>query len=80
MCYIDVAIEGSCISDDLCMSPCSSDYIFAAEKRSAWRVVSEDSRDTCESFLLITCTGRIFTRNERVPPDTQAFQHIAKFY
>jgi hypothetical protein len=29
-------------------------------------------------FLLIDCTGRIFTAGA-VPPDTQLFQHIAKF-
>jgi hypothetical protein len=46
-----------------------------------WRIVVEDSQIRFESFLLIVCTGWIFTAHiyERVPPDTQMFQHIAKY-
>jgi hypothetical protein len=45
-----------------------------------WRVVSEDSdHRSDQSFLLIDCTGWVVTA-DAVPPDTQLFQHIAKFY
>ena len=44
-----------------------------------WRVVSEETDAKHQSFLLIDCTGWIVTANA-VPPDTQLFQHIAKFY
>ena len=45
-----------------------------------WSVVSEDSdHRSDQSFLLIDCTGWIVTASA-VPPDTQLFQHLAKFY
>src|ERR1041385_9144097 len=47
-------VEGLVISANLCMSPCSTDYIFTSFG-SAWRVVSEDSSSRW-SFLLIVCT------------------------
>src|ERR1041385_2514874 len=47
-------VEGLVISANLCMSPCSTDYIFTS-CGSAWRVVSEDSKNRW-SFLLIVCT------------------------
>jgi hypothetical protein len=58
------------ISATLCMSPCSSDFIFAAGSRTepgVWREVSEDSVSqhlggaSLRSFLLIACTPRIVT-------------------
>src|ERR1051326_4180398 len=36
---------GPVISADLCMSPCSSDYIFIPFDWDAWRIVSEDSKN-----------------------------------
>src|SRR5262245_50591459 len=39
---------GPVVSAGLCMSPCSSDYIFACYS-GAWRVVSEDSEGGCNS-------------------------------
>jgi len=65
------------------MSPCSRDYIFTSGRAGVWRVVSEDSDLEDRPFLLIDCTGWVFTARRcdvRVPPDTQLFQHIAKFY
>jgi len=47
-------VEGLVISANLCMSPCSTDYIFISFE-DAWRVVSEDSSSRW-SFLLIICT------------------------
>ena len=55
------------ISATLCMSPCSSDFIFASGSRSepgVWREVSEDfvsGASWTRSFLLIACTPRIVT-------------------
>jgi hypothetical protein len=55
------------------------------KSRGVWRVVSEDSDHGCDQpFLLIDCTGWIVTwqlacASFQVPPDTQLFQHIAKF-
>ena len=37
--------RGLVISASLCMSPCSSDYIFTC-LAGAWRIVSEDSKVT----------------------------------
>jgi hypothetical protein len=88
-------VEGLVISANLCMSPCSTDYIFTSS-RGAWRVVSEDSSSRW-SFLLIICTfafsrgdpsnprlnktqiTRIKADYSFVAKDTQTFQHIAKF-
>jgi len=64
------------------MSPSRSDYIFITQGEWVWRVVSEDSTNTCwKSFLLIGCTARIITTliSNAVPADTQLFQHLAKF-
>jgi polynucleotide 5'-kinase involved in rRNA processing len=62
------------------MSPCRWDYIFTDNYVvGVRRVVSEDSDLVDQSFLLIGCTGWIVTARA-VPPDTQLFQHIAKFY
>src|SRR5215212_11295431 len=47
-------VDGLVISANLCMSPCSTDYIFTSSQ-GAWRVVSEDS-SLRWSFLLIICT------------------------
>ena len=46
------------------------------------RTVSEDSRSSFESFLLIICTRSIVTRriSLRVARDAQTFQHTAGFY
>src|ERR1044071_5317530 len=60
---------GLVISANLCMSPCSTDYIFIFRLEDAWRVVSEDSLGDLKSeisnqkepFLLIICTCCIFT-------------------
>ena len=88
-------VDGLVISANLCMSPCSTDYIFTSFG-GAWRVVSEDS-SLRWSFLLIICTfafsrgdpsnpwlklpqiSRIKTDLSFVAKDTQTFQHIAKF-
>src|SRR6185369_11206021 len=58
-------VEGLVISANLCMSPCSTDYIFTPF-RSAWRVVSEDSSSRW-SFLLIICTFA-FSRRDPFNP------------
>ena len=42
-------VKGLVISANLCMSPCSSDYIFTCVA-GAWRVVSEDSKNL-DGFL-----------------------------
>src|SRR5437588_7435039 len=42
-------VEGLVISANLCMSPCSPDYIFTCVA-GAWRVVSEDSKNL-DGFL-----------------------------
>jgi hypothetical protein len=51
--------------------------------RRVRHMVSEDSgSDLNQSFLLIACTGPIFTADlfdRRVRPDTQVFQQIAEF-
>ena len=52
--------EGMNISAMLCMSPCSSDYIFTVS-RQVRRIVSEDSPISSEPFLLIVCTQHFFT-------------------
>jgi hypothetical protein len=71
-------VDGLVISANLCMSPCSTDYIFISFE-DAWRVVSEDS-SLRWPFLLIICTQHIVTAFlGRVMWDTQTFQHIAKF-
>ena len=49
-------------SAHLCTSPCSSDHIIL--RRSSpeiWRMASEDSERGAQSFLLVVCTGWIFT-------------------
>src|ERR671926_618577 len=53
-------VDGLVISANLCMSPCSTDYIFT--RLSAWRVVSEDS-SLRWPFLLIICTFAFLRRN-----------------
>jgi hypothetical protein len=82
-------VEGLVISANLCMSPCSTDYIFISFE-DAWRVVSEDS-SLRWSFLLIICTFAFLRESVSsvankpqitrifVAQDTQTFQHIAKF-
>ena len=42
-------VDGLVISANLCMSPCSTDYIFIFFE-DAWRVVSEDSKNL-DGFL-----------------------------
>ena len=39
---LSACAEGPVISAGLCMSPCSSDYIFIPASRDARRIVSED--------------------------------------
>jgi len=50
--------EGSVISANLCMSPCSPDYIFIGliSESDAWRVVSEDSKNLDGFLRFIVCT------------------------
>src|ERR1041384_3784032 len=43
-------VDGLVISANLCMSPCSTDYIFTCDITGAWRVVSEDSKNL-DGFL-----------------------------
>jgi hypothetical protein len=58
----DVAVGGSVISAELCMSPCRPDCIITALASRAWRAVSEDSRSRgIGPFLLISRTARVFT-------------------
>src|ERR1051325_665204 len=45
-----IFIDGLVISANLCMSPCSTDYIFTCDRAGAWRVVSEDSKNL-DGFL-----------------------------
>src|SRR5436190_11260205 len=46
-------VDGLVISANLCMSPCSTDYIFTLS--SAWRVVSEDSKNLDGFLRFIVC-------------------------
>src|SRR5215207_2499221 len=55
-------VDGLVISANLCMSPCSTDYIFIFFTEDAWRVVSEDS-SLRWPFLLIICTFAFSRRN-----------------
>ena len=59
-------VEGLVISANLCMSPCSTDYIFILFAEDAWRVVSEDS-SLRWPFLLIICTFA-FSRGDPFNP------------
>src|SRR5215210_9289480 len=43
-------VDGLVISASLCMSPCSTDYIFTCDRAGAWRIVSEDSKNL-DGFL-----------------------------
>src|SRR5205085_10470534 len=43
---LSIEIDGPIISVGLCMSPCSSDYIFTLRFEGAWRIVSEDSKNS----------------------------------
>jgi hypothetical protein len=48
--------------------------ISSSRDRDVRRMVSEDSHQADESFLLIFCTGRIVTTDcSAVPPDTPGF-------
>jgi hypothetical protein len=67
-----VSAGGSVISADLCMSPCSSDYIFtrACQSLEARRIVSEGSTSLGEATsLLIVRTGRFVTATQRCSDD-----------
>src|SRR3954454_16062170 len=48
-------VEGLNISVNLCMSPCSTDYIFTCDITGAWRVVSEDSKNLDGFLRFIVC-------------------------
>ena len=43
-------VDGLVISANLCMSPCSTDYIITCYITGAWRIVSEDSKNL-DGFL-----------------------------
>src|SRR5712692_2187269 len=47
--------DGLVISASLCMSPCSTDYIFIFFLEDAWRVVSEDSKNLDGFLRFIVC-------------------------
>ena len=47
--------DGLVISANLCMSPCSTDYIFIFCFEDAWRVVSEDSKNLDGFLRFIVC-------------------------
>src|ERR687898_682559 len=47
-------VDGLVISANLCMSPCSTDYIFIFFE-DAWRVVSEDSKNLDGFLRFIVC-------------------------
>ncbi len=70
---------GPDISAGLCMSPCSTDYLFLSHSTEARRIVSEGSTSHEATSLLIVRTGRIVTArgSGRVAPDTRSFQHTA---
>jgi hypothetical protein len=73
--------SGSIISVDLSTSPWSPDCIFTSVIGGGWRAVSEDTRLSGESFLLIVRTRHIVTIPSTsegiVARDTRMFQHIA---
>src|SRR2546426_327816 len=48
-------VDGLVISANLCMSPCSTDYIFIFPLEDAWRVVSEDSKNLDGFLRFIVC-------------------------
>ena len=54
-------VSGAFISDALYLSPGRSDYLIPLMVLRVRHIVSEDSRNCFESFLLIARTSRIVT-------------------
>ncbi len=60
--YSDMSELGATSFGDVhCMSPCRGDHLIIRPMPDVWRMVSEDSRATLESFLLIVRTRRVVT-------------------